>query len=255
MKIIGVNLQLMTQDESFQFHSTIMGYYKEAAYPETLVPEKAYFAAIEKYDSALNQIYYSAETRRIKALDKNRDRLYLGIAKVIHAYRLHYDLGVIRAAHALKILLRNFDNPAKLHYPAATSVIYNLSQEFLLPHYAPLVEKIGLTEWVAELKKANEDFDALFNKRSKEQSVLVKKLTITCRLEVEKCYRALMAVTESELIIKSNCPLEKYVDRINEQIATYKKIIAARKTHNAAKRKKKAEGNKDDGEKAGDDSI
>jgi len=177
-------------------------------------------------------------------LDRGCDNIYTGIVKIVDANLLHTDPEVVEAARVITILLHGYENPVRKKYNEATSVYYNLSQEFLLPKYAPLMTKMGLTEWAALLKKSNEDFEELFNERNDEQSVMIVKYARESRLEVEKYYRLLMAVTESELAIRPECALEEYVDKINELITYYKRGIAARKTHNKNKKDK----NKGDGD-------
>ena len=242
MKIKGIDLRAMSNDESFQFHTTIMGYYEKANYIETSAPESLYFSAIRNFDDALKQIRESDKTNPLAKLDKQRDHLYTGIVKIVDAHHLHIDPEVVEAARLITVLLHGYGNPVRKKYNEATSLYYNLSQEFVLPKYAPLIEKLGLAEWTVLLKKANEDFESLFNERNDEKSVLIARSVRESRQEVEKYYRLLITVTESELMIKPNCPLEEYVDKINELIAYYKRSIAANKTYN----KKKKDKNKDE---------
>jgi hypothetical protein len=237
MQILSINLRAMSQDESFQFHTAISAIYKEAQYLETASMEGLYASSIVKFDDALKQVRHSDKTIYIVKLDLKRDHDYLGIAKTVDAYQWHYDPEFVAAAHTLDILLKSYGNPVSIPYNAETSVIYNLSQEFISPKYAPLMAKLGLTEWAVELKRANDEFDALFNDRGDEQSVLIAKYAIDSRREVEESYRRLMTRTEGELL-KPNCELKAYVDRINERIAYYKNTIAIRKGRNATKKKK-----------------
>jgi hypothetical protein len=238
MKIKSINLSAMTQDESFQFHSTISGFFKEANYLETSAPEGNYVSAILAFDVALKQVRQSDKTAKIAELHEKRIHLYLGIVQIVGANILHFDPEYVSAANKLEILLNNYDNPSKVAYNAATSVIYNLSQDLVLPEYVPLMAKLGLTEWAVELKKANDEFDVLFVERNSEQSVLIAGLAKDSRDLVEKLYRVLIVVAESEILIKPNCPLEKYVKEINELIAYYKKTIAARRTRNVKRKDK-----------------
>ena len=241
-KIKTISLNRMTLDECFQFHTVVYGYYKECDFLNVSAFEANYKDAIANLDIALKQVRESDKTVLVTASDLVRDHLYDGLSKTNEVALLHFDDEVASAAHSIDIVLRNYGNPTKLPYPAETSSIYNLCQEFQSATYAPLIAEVGLTEWVVRLKKSNEDFDKLYNDRSNEQSVLIAGLAKDARLEVENCYRILIAVTEVELLI-ADCPLHAYVAKLNEHISTYKKIIAARTTRNNRKKKNDQDGN------------
>ena len=253
-KIKTISLNRMTLDECFQFHTIVYGYYKECAFLDVTVPEDSYRDAIAEFDIALKQVRESDKTVLVTAADLVRDHLYDGLSKTNAASMLHFDDEVASAAHSVDIVLRNYGNPTKLPYPAETSSIYNLCQDLQSATYAPAVEKAGLTEWVVRLKKANEDFDKLYNDRSNEQSILVAGLAKDTRLEVENSYRILIAITEVELLI-ADCPLHAYVAKLNEHISTYKKIIAARTTRNATRKARKEQGNNGDNGSDGEGPI
>jgi len=132
-----------------------------------------------------------------------------------------------------------------------TSMIYNLCQDLQNATNAPLLEKIGLTEWLVELKKANDAFEELFNDRTVQQSLFIVGLVKEKRHEVETCYRHLISIANVNLLIDPSSPLLEFVDIINEHIARYKQIIAARTTCNATKKRKKEQG--DNGDNSGNE--
>ena len=248
MQITSIGLTSMTMNESFQFHTAIYGYFKECSFLEVTAFEDNYRDAIEKYDVAIKQVLQSDKTIHLAELDSVRDTIYRNFVKTNNVALLHFDHDVADAAHSVEVVIKNYKNPVKMSYASETSVIYNLCQDLQSPTYAPAVAKAGLTEWVVQLKEANENFDKLFNERSDEQSVLIVGLAKEARVHLELCYETLMLVTEAELL-KPSCPLQAYVDRINEQISYYKALIAARKTRNATKRKNKKEEDKNEEDK------
>jgi len=191
----SVPLTLMTQDESFQFHTVVYGYFKDSTLIETSSYELLYGSAIEEFDIALKQVRESEKTVKITTIDKRRDVLYRGAVKTNAAAMHHFTPDIASAAHAVDIVFRNYGDPTKLPYPAETSVIYNLCQELQTPTYAPLLVKLGLTEWIEELKLENEAFDKMYNDRSTEQSVLLAGLARTKRHNVEVLYRSLIRRT------------------------------------------------------------
>jgi len=127
-----------------------------------------------------------------------------------------------------------------------TSMIYNLCQDLQNATNAPLLEKIGLTDWIAELKQVNEEFEKLYNDRTVQQSLFIVGLVKEKRHEVETYYRHLISIANVNLLIDPSSPLLEFVDIINEQIAKCKQIIAARTIHNATKKLKKEQGNNSD---------
>jgi hypothetical protein len=229
----------MTQDESFQFHTVVYGYFKESTLIDTSVYEQLYGSAIEDFDIALKQVRESEKTVNVTTLDRRRDVLYRGAVKTNAAAMHHFNPEIASASHAVDIVFRNYGDPTKLAYPAETSVIYNLCQELQMPAYAPLLVKLGLTEWIEELKLENEAFDKMYNDRATEQSILMAGLARNKRHSVEILYRNLISIANVNLMLDSkNSPLLAFVDIINEHIALYKKIIAARTTRNNNRKKK-----------------
>jgi len=253
-KITSIHLTAMTQNESFEFHTSIYSYFKECNMLELSAAEDNYRYAIGKYDEALKQIRLSDKTIRLAVLDNLRDRIYVGFVATNRAALLHFDADVVSAAYSVSLVIKDYGNPVDASYPAETSVIYNLCQDLQSAAYSQQVDTAGLTEWVVQLKKANEDFEEMFNERSDDQSVLVAGLAKTRRQELEASYNILMLVSEVALLVP-DCALQAYVDRINKQIATYKTLIAARATRNATKRKKKEDGNDSDDNNNGEGPI
>jgi len=237
-KITGISLQLMTNDESFEFHTSILDYYTECAFAKMSEAEKDYRIKIGKYDDALRQVRESEKTLAIARINTKRNKLYTNFVKTNRVMMMHYDEAIAGAAYSINIAIHNYKNPVKMSYAAATSVVYNLCQELQSPYYAPKLETAGLSGWIERLNEANESFERLFNERSEYKSTLVAGLTISSRQKMEDCYRKLMLISEAELL-NEDCLLHNYVARINTQIAYYKKLIAARKTLNANKKAKK----------------
>jgi len=257
-QILGIRLTAMTQDESFQFHTAIYEYYKECASTNFSVPEENYRVAIEEFDVALKQVRKSNKTEKLAELDSIRDRLYVDFVKTNKTAMCHYDHDIADAATTIAIVIKNYKNAAKASYPAGTSILHNLCQDLESTTYAPLIEKLGFTEWVVKMKKANKDFNDMFDERSDIQSALIVDLAREARKEVERCYNILIFVSDADLLLPFSM-LHAYLARINERIAYYRKLIAERSTRNAKKRRKndpnnnKPEDNKPDDDDNNDD--
>jgi len=236
----------MTNDECFQFHTLVYSYFKNCTLIETSAYEELYGRGIEDLDVALNQVRENEKTVEVTALDHTRDVLYSGTKRTNRAALHHFNHEIASSAHAIDIIFRGYKKPEKSNYPAETSMIYNLCQDLQNATYAPLAEKVGLTDWIVELKKANDAFEELFNDRAVQQSLLIAGLAREKRHEVETIYRSLISIANVNLLIDPSSPLLEFVDIINEQIAKCKQIIAARTTHNATKKLKKEQVNNGD---------
>jgi len=253
--IKSISLTRMTINESFQFHSTILAYFKECDALVLTAYLALYDEAVKEYDEAVKQILASEETEKLANLDGIRRHDYNFYTRINKLITEHFNPEVAEAAKSVAIVIKGYKNPVNLSYPAETSILHNLCQDLSNEKYAPLVAKTGLTEWVVELDRANKEFDKVFKLRNDEQSILVANKAKEARIKVESFYGLLMLMVEAELV-KGNAEIKEYVDKINTLIDYYKTILAKRATLNSKKREdKKNENNNnpDNGDNNEDD--
>ena len=60
-------------------------------------------------------------------------------------------------------------NPTTLPYTENTAAVRDIVDKLESDHYAPSVEQVGAAQLVADLKAANNDFDALYTARADER--------------------------------------------------------------------------------------
>lgn len=99
----------------------------------------------------------SMPTPEMTAADKHRDQMQTGTTGQIRIFTNHFD--PVKKARALHLMLMadKYKNTTQKSYEEQTSITTNFIQEAESDTYKADVEALGLTEWIAELKKANNE--------------------------------------------------------------------------------------------------
>ncbi|MDR1829753.1 MAG: DUF6261 family protein, partial [Candidatus Fibromonas sp.] len=92
------------------------------------------------------------------------------------------------AAKRLKIVFDTYGNIAIKSLHEQTSATYNILQDLESGKYAPDVAKVGLGEWVAELKRLNTAFAELMRERVAEGSMKVDIVLRNARTQLDEAY-------------------------------------------------------------------
>lgn len=122
----------------------------------------------------LNELYALARkngnTEVLEELDERRDKAIIGIKNLTEAYLNHFDNLKVNAAKNILIAYEKYGKRIdKLSYLAETEALRSFINDFdidsALKANATL---LNLTDWLLELKAANEDFNSVYLNRNKE---------------------------------------------------------------------------------------
>jgi hypothetical protein len=103
-------------------------------------------------------IVKSVLTRQLEELDKLRDEVLRGFTLAVEAL-LHIPVAAKReAAEKIMLILAHYGNIAKKSYDEQSALFYDLVRELELAANKALVTAAGLSEWVEQLKSANQLF-------------------------------------------------------------------------------------------------
>ena len=182
-------------------------------------------------DECLVVLQKSGYTEQMADADTRRDVTFRGLADTVKTALKHFNPETAEAGKRLKILFDAYGNLAQKPADEETSGIYNLIQD-LEDKFAADVQKIGVADWVAELKANNESYDALVKSRDKESAEKPETKMKKIRTEIETVYRDTTAAVESlakltnsteeivmyrEFVLKLNTVLERYRNRIAQR--------------------------------------
>jgi hypothetical protein len=237
MKINAITLIRLRNDANFQFHTE----FKELAEkqkPEALKikPQyEAYLPLYEKVDLALKKISKSAITEQIQEADKARDNIWKGLVETNTTALRHFSEEVQAAAKRLKIVFDTYGNIAKKTLNEQTSATYNILQDLESGKYAPDVAKVGLVQWVVELKSLNTAFAELVRERVDEGSLKVDIVLRKARMQLDEAYYAIVERVNALVVVEGAEDYEPFIRKLNISIAKYN-LLATQASRKPGKR-------------------
>lgn len=223
---LKANLNNARNAEHFQYHTDILHVVPvDFATAQKIEPQRqAYADLFRTEDDAYMQNQAYENTKEIEAADRKRDDYFLYLAQTIDT-NVYCPIAIKKAAaQALKYALSPYRGANTKPLAENTALITNFVQDLQKPANAAHVTTLGLTEAVAELKTANEAFNALYAGRSDEKLVRAGSETMkTVRPKVDEAYRALCSAINAlyqvnELVTRnesSRTALGGVIDAIN----------------------------------------
>jgi hypothetical protein len=237
MEVQKIKLHDLQNEEHLQIH-TEFGIYVERFGPEKLKIESlyvAYKAVYNDLDTALTKISKSKYTAELHSADKFRDKIWKGMQEVLKSALNHYDDTVVKAANTVKIVFDTYGKIDKRSYSKETAAIHNIVQDFH-GKYSNEVATIGLTQWVIEFKKANDDFETLMVDRYDESAAQPNLVLREVRLKIDEAYYAITKRIDAAIVIEGEEEYREFVTAFNVVIKRYTDVMAQRKGRAAAKK-------------------
>jgi hypothetical protein len=130
-----------------------------ASFKQALAHEDALLSVSR--GSSLSKLIYDCNARR--------GRTWSAISAKVQAYLQSPFDEEVAVGKAVNHVLKNFGNIRRRNYIAQTTAIILLTDNLMNERYAASVEQLGLTAWVAELKRENEKFKSVVNDRYAEK--------------------------------------------------------------------------------------
>jgi len=240
MKIESIAISTMRNDAYFQFNTEfrdlVIKFEAEKLKIKSQFIEN-YLPLYTQLDDILKKIRKSAITEKIQEADALRDNMCVGINEISKAYLRHFDADVCDAAKRVRIILDTYGNIARKPLNEQTSAVYNLLQE-LQGKYKEDIKKIGLEEWVNQLKITNQQFDTLVKDRYDESAAKIDAVMKEVRKELDVVYKNLVDMVNVFAMIESDKEVFiSFIKTLNVIIAKYATIMAQQ----AGKRQSKKE--------------
>ncbi len=199
-------------------------------------PEYAAFeAVIREIESLFKTDQGSNITPVIEALDMRRDKAVIGIYKYIDACSNHFEAPKKEAADVLLNQLKVYGNAgsvATASLSAETAIITSLVTDFTEKRqFATAIALLQLTDWVAELKTANDLLAQKYIERTVELGGNNPNTIKDKRMEANVLYYALRDMLTAHATISKNAdPFPKVINELNALIDQNNVILAGRTT-------------------------
>jgi hypothetical protein len=197
----------------------------------------AYAALFAQEEEAFAQNQAYEETKVIETKDLKRDNLWLYIKQTIDSKLLSPDAAEVAVAEKLTFAIKPYRTANELPYAENTAQISGFVEDMKREDLAEDIEKLSLTNAVAQLAVANADFNATYTARSNEKLTRVSADSMkTLRPRVDKAFAELtnainVLYQANELtakIAETTAELGNIIDRINALSVQLKQTLAYR---------------------------
>jgi len=91
------------------------------------------------------------------------------------------------------------------------------------------VAKVGLGEWVAELKSLNTAFAGLMRERVDEGSLKVDIVLKKARLHLDEAYYSIVERVNALAVVEGSAGYEPFIRKMNINVAKFSLLMPARK--------------------------
>lgn len=232
-------LAIARNAEHYQFHSDVSAVLTaELAEAQGIGDlRKAYAELFAAEDKAYALSRGLADTKEVEARDATRDQWARYIFQTVEAKGISPFEDEQEAAERLRVKLSPYWNCHSLPYAENTAAVTNMTADMQSDDEKDDVETLGLTKAVAQLKAANDDFNAAYTGRSSEKETreLTDKMK-QIRPQVDEAYRSLAQAVNSlynvnALITKdaaTETTLSAVIDSVNALILQLSQTVSLR---------------------------
>jgi len=230
LQINSFDLARLTNGLHFNFIESVMT--KLAQFETLLTNVNAQYLALQKKaaaeDEALKISRKSLTTDDIIEADRKRDVIYMSYRKRVKGSLDSPIADEAAAAKEVNQSLKDYDIDPQMKLDDETGRMTNL----LTDHEGKLaaqVATLGLTQYIAAMKEANEQVKTLVAERADERAKLVVGALKAARAEVDEAYKNLVLRVNALMVVNPDDSYDDFVNYVNEEIKRYRKELAAGK--------------------------
>ena len=230
-EISDINIQRMNNGAHFTFVSNILA----RAEADTAVKEKAselvsnFKAAVTAEDEALKISQKSLLTDDIAKADNDRDALYAGYKKAVEGFLAMPVADMAQAAKVLSQHIKDYKINTAGQLDKETGLLVNFITD-LEGKFSAQVTTLGLTEFVTNLKEANERVRTLTLQRTNEKMGITVGALKTARTANDDAYRALVKMVNALALVFGEKDYTSFIDYVNTEITHYKREVLNQKS-------------------------
>lgn len=182
-------------------------------------------ASLELEERAMRSVQGSVLTKEIAVANQLRDDYYQGMQHTVLGAQYHYDTAARSSAERIERVIKQYGNPVRMGYKAATGILRSLTSDFE-GKLATDMEKVGASHWIAPLKQANLAVETLIGSRSDEELSQSSINMKDARTATDALYKKLIARINALALVKGGEAYEILAQRQNARIAYFKNTIA-----------------------------
>lgn len=197
----------------------------------------SYMSLFEKEDSIYLQNQAFTDTKDLSDKDAARDRLFRLVKLTIQSKELSLTAAEATAGSKLAFVMKPYKQAASKPDAENTAMVSDFVKKLQSDEYSSYVQTLGLTEIVASLKTANDEFAELYSHRADEKRVrTVTENLLQIRPQVDdaarKLFEAINAIyMVSEVIEKDaakTAAIGAVIDAVNAEIVQFSETLSRR---------------------------
>ncbi|MCX8533649.1 DUF6261 family protein [Chryseobacterium luquanense] len=192
----------------------------------------AFTSKISELEALYKKALASEKTQELLLIDERRDAAVTGINYFLLSQTYHFEPAKRQNA---QLLLDNMNlygsSIARLNYQAETATINNLIRDWEnKPELIAAISTFNLTEWVYELKTANEEFNTKYLSRTQEYGDASPETIKLKREETNATYYALRdRIDALHLLVETPpSPYATLINQLNALTDQYNKLLINR---------------------------
>lgn len=224
-----INTQRLHNAEHLALMSDFSALLTEANLAPMAELKTALEKGIEKEDAAQLHIKKSKYTAELITLDDRRDNLYRGLVLRVQSEAYSPTEDTRKAAEKLAILVGAYGNFTKHNYQKETSEILNFVADLKSAENLPLVQKIGLEQWVEWLETANNAFHKAYTDRRDEYANTPTFDLKNIRKEQDEIFRKICQTADALAILQPSEALKTFIAKAEASIAKWNEVLAQRR--------------------------
>ncbi len=230
--ITSIDLAKLRNAEFLQFGATFTGLVM-ANNPEVLnvaAQQTALKSKLAEMADLFKLERVSPITQELVQLDDRRDKAINGLTAVINGYCNHFNAEISMAANMLTVNLNLYGvGVARLNTQAETSTITGIISDWETKSgFTAAISKLGLIDWLAELKTANQLFEQKYIQRTQEYGAANPDKLKAKREEAMVAYYELRKFIDANSVVNPSAACEKLINELNALIDQYNMMITSR---------------------------
>ena len=225
-EIGGIDMTRLNNGAHFQFiknvHQKITAETAILANPIAKDAADRLGKALEEEDLCFVLSQKSLLTKRIVAIDRERDEMYMGYRSAVYGFLRSPDKAMAEAAERLWAHLTDYRITTGMQFDRETASIANLVKDCETKYTAD-VNKLGVKAYIDALKVANEKVDELLLARTTDRSEQIAGALRLARHESDIIYLWLVKVVNALNILHNDtAKCDAFIKFMNEEIKHYK---------------------------------
>jgi hypothetical protein len=230
-KILAIFLKLFRNNAHYEYMVVFRDLILTFAIVKVLIADwfDTFIAQLGKEETLLDATQKSVFTQQIADADKRVDNTVIGLKAAINSNLYGFEPDKKLAAQILKNRIQTIKKITANSYEDESGGLHKLIIDFE-GDYAEHIQKLGLTDWVVELKAAEEDFNQLMQLRHAERSNKLPDNLKDVRAEIDITYHNIINVINAAATIDTAGEYDEFIKQLNTQIKYFNEHATHRKT-------------------------